>query len=326
MHTHFEQLSQSSQSDPVQSVETRNSVGTQMVSAAIPNERGINPQWEILQDEMLHLAEELNGLLKTVTPNHPRVRDVTLQLKQLQRQSDTTPKFVADPTHNTRASATERFPNEVEIDGAVSNSASAAYTARETPFRGDDGAVPAVDLERFRALTEQHDRAIAQREAAERELLALMLRQRGDVRRPFAADRRVISPAALVRQIGGQPSTSSVAWIGLVSLISGVGMAWRMTTLGGLRRIITLEDLKRTLAVPIVGQVSIDPVSPSVKRLVQWGQVVRWCTHICELVLGVMVILFLVSLISGSPAVGELARNPLGTLVNRVADSLNWLL
>ncbi len=61
------------------------------------------------------------------------------------------------------------------------------------------------------------------------------------------------------------------------------------------------------------------------RRLLVWGRVVRWSTRVCELVLGVMVLLFLLQALSGSPAAKELADNPLGTFVNLVADSvLAW--
>jgi hypothetical protein len=125
----------------------------------------------------------------------------------------------------------------------------------------------------------------------------------------------------LVRQIGGRPSGTRTLLVGLLALTCAVAVFWRASSLQGLLQVSSLETLKETLSLPSVSWISIDATSSSVARHSREARVLRWCTRAGETVLIAMVVLFLLSVFSDSLVSREMADNPLGTFVHRVAST-----
>ncbi len=196
------------------------------------------------------------------------------------------------------------------------------FASQDTLEAEPDATIFAESPE-YQALRQQYDVAIQQREAAEQRFSQLVAWQQTAVQESPVAATGVIRPAALVRQIGGRPSGTSVLTIGMLALLCGTLMFWRTSNLRGQAQINSVVELQATLAMPLVGQISLDPMPTRLKRRVAWGVSVRWCTQAGELILILMITLFLFSVLSDSPAAKELVDNPLGTFVHRVA-SFQW--
>ncbi len=286
----------------------------------------LNSEWEQLQDEFAQLTTELTDLLQTVTPNHPRVRDVTLQMEEIRRQLESTSQFQDAPASNSQAAATawpETPAGAVAGTGlAATGGPVAAATATEVSLETRPGAEHWAAAAGYQHLRERYDHAIREREQAEREWSTMLAKQQTAIGSSPAKIGRIIRPASLVRQVGGRPSNGCVLLIGLTAILCGAAVRWGGDAVAGPPRVSTVDDLQQTLSIPVVGQISIDPMPVHMRRRCRWSRAVRWSTRGCELALGAMVLLFLLSAVSGGPAYAELMDNPLGAFVNRVAESV----
>ena len=327
LNAHFEQLAEGAGRTVDRSTLAMNREVSSVVSST--SGQPFNPAWERLQDEFAQLTTELQGLLKTVTANHPRVRDVTLQMDEIRRQLESTSKFADDASSHSQASAADELRRGSGATGGgwpqFENGQVASAVATQAAPEMAQGTDCGADVVGYQHLRGRYDEAIQDREEAERELSVTLALQQSAVSDLSAPVGHIIRPATLLQRIGGRPSSRCVLLIGLTALLCGSGIGWGGGVLRGARFVHTVSDLQGILAIPVVSQISLDPATAQVRRLLVWGRVVRWSTRVCELVLGVMVLLFLLQALSGSPAAKELADNPLGTFVNLVADSvLAW--
>ncbi len=212
-----------------------------------------NPQWLYLQKELADMTEQLSAMLSQLTPNHPQVRDLTAQMEAVRQQLDQTPADLATDVSQAVASAT--------ASGGQS-SADASLAGHKLDMIGIEGS----SEKEYQKVRETHERAVRDREDAEAQLAALMARQAAGAARGNVESRWLITPPTVQGRIGGRPSARRVGAIGILALVSGLSMAWSIGTLKGLQRMNSVAELEQTLLVPVVGQLSIDPLPQSVLR------------------------------------------------------------
>ena len=261
-----------------------------------------NPQWQQLQDQLAAMAEQLRPLVQHLTPNHPHILDLTQRMDVVRQQLATTPQYLG-PDFSTAGDSS------AAAEGAA---AQASHTA----------GVAGSSAEDYQSLRKAYEDAIGDREQAEQRLAGLMTRPSWDVQ-PLAAESRwLITPPTLEGRIGGRPSVRRVGVIGVFALGCGVCVAWLIGTLKGLRRINTVMELERTLSIPVVGQLSIDPVPGSVTRLARRGRVLRGVVFGSEVVLGLMLVVFIAGAIEGNPASQLLRADPFSAIPDTVVQAL----
>ncbi len=260
----------------------------------------VNPDWERLQEEFTQLTVELDELLRTVTANHPRVRHVTFQMDEVRRQLETTPQWVGSQLAGT--------PSTTSV-----SLASAIYPGSGSS--GESQGVIPSEAASYQLAKRSYDEAIRQREEAEMELAAAMTRRLAVASDPSLRLGRVIASAALDDRAGGLPSPGRVLGVALVAVLCGAATSW-LGRQGRLRRIGSVAQLQQILALPIVGQISMDPTPGQLRRL-RWSRVaVRWVTRVAEAGLGLLVLLFLAGLLLQSSAARELLDNPLAAFLD----------
>ncbi len=196
-----------------------------------------NPQWLYLQKELADMTEQLHAMLSQLTPNHPQVRDLTLQMEAVRQQLDQTPVYLAAEVSQAVASAT--------APGGES-STDASLAAHKLEMMGTASRT-GKDSEKVREL---HERAVRNREEAEAQLATLMARQAASAARGNVESRWLITPPTVQGRIGGRPSARRVGAIGFLALLSGLSMAWSISTLKGLQRMNSVADLEQTLLDP----------------------------------------------------------------------------
>ncbi|MHB8970838.1 MAG: hypothetical protein ACYC3X_15085 [Pirellulaceae bacterium] len=273
-----------------------------------------NPQWLYLQNELANMTSQLQSLLSQLTPNHPQIRDLTLQMETVRHQLDQTPQYVAPqvslaigsaPTAgNPPSTETSLAAHKLDIAGAAASA-------------GGEGAGGEYAKER-----ETHERAVRAREEVEQQLATLMAQQATHAPGGNVESRWLITPPSVQGRIGGRPSAGRVGAIGLFALLCGVSMAWSVGTLKGLRRLNSVADLELTLSIPVVGQLSIDPVPQAVLQLTRRSQFLRGITWVVEASLVLMLIGFLVGVLDGSSVSPFLRQDPFATIPETIVRAV----
>lgn len=284
----------------------------------------LNPEWLQLQQTLTAARNQLDELLQTATDAHPMAQHLRQRIEELHGLIATTPQFLGNRDKQAQASAP--VPNAPHGPAVNWDSRVAGYSV---PAEGDeqpgDQAEPNV-LEllspRYHDLRESYELAIADREAAERRFTQLVSLQQARSRSAPRAAATVVRPASLVRSIGGEPDRWAVVIAGIVALVTGLLIHRGLARLEGLRRIDTLDQLARSVALPLVGRVSIDPVSSRTEHRLRRARLLVGCTRAAELVLFLFIALFAISALIDSPAGVELVNNPFGAIAGRVGQVL----
>ena len=249
------------------------------------------------------MAQQLRPLVKHLTPNHPHILDLTQRMESVRRQLDVTPQYLG--SHVSQALGSTGTP-----EGA--STAQASHVANVVEGCGED----------YQELRKAYEDAIGNREQAEQRLTDLVARPSADVQQSDGETRWLITPPTLQGRIGGRPSAGRVGAIGLFALFCGACVAWSIGTLRGLRRVNTVTDLEQTLSVPVVGQLSIDPVPGSVSRLTRRSRILRGVVMAAEVTLGLMLVVFVSGAIEGSSVSQLLRDDPFTAIPDTVVHAL----
>ncbi len=262
----------------------------------------VNPQWQQLQTQLAEMSEQLQPLVTHLTPNHPLIVELSQRMEMVRAQLAATPQYLG-------ADATQAL-GAVEAPGGAA--APASHVANVVEAYADD----------FQELRKAYEDAIGNREQAEQRLANLLARPASGVGQLPHEPRWLITPPTLQGRIGGRPSARRVGALGGLAVLCGIAMAWTLRTLHGLRRINTVTDLEQVLALPVVGQLSLDPAPRSTGRLARRSRVVRGVVTAAEVTLGLMLVVFLGGVMEQS-AVSELLReDPFVAIPETVAHAL----
>jgi hypothetical protein len=274
----------------------------------------LNPVWEETQDELTRLTQELGSLLEVLTPNHPRVRNVSLQMEHLQRQLSETSRYLDETQRPVMAAVSvESAGGQVgwETSPPDEYASQASGVSEDTTRRG-------LGSERVRRQAD-YQLACQQREEAERTLTELMT-----LRQLEAADRaaevpRQISSVPSVRLVAGRPAPVVVGTVGLLALLCGAVTYWSARSAGNWP-LSTLSEVRAASGLPVVAQLGIDVAGGRRARRASWRRVLGGSTRASELVLLLLLALYVWSLLHAGPYGQELLENPLGSLAQRVAE------
>ncbi|MHB8952436.1 MAG: GumC domain-containing protein [Pirellulaceae bacterium] len=271
-----------------------------------------NPQWQFLQNELASMTDQLEMLLSQLTPNHPQVRDLTLQMEAVRQQLDQTPVYHVREVSQAVASA------PMDGDASSTDASLAAHKLEMADMPANLGG----DYENVR---QTHEEAVRDREAAEQKLAALVTEQVSNMSRGKVESRWLITPPTVLGRIGGRPSARRVGTIGMLALLCGISMAWLIGSLKGLRRVNSVADLEQTLLIPVVGQLSLDPVPQAVSRLARRSQIVRGVTQLMEISLILMLVVFLIGALEGSSVAQFLRHDPFATIPETIVQAVqSW--
>jgi hypothetical protein len=263
----------------------------------------LNPQWQQLQTELADMAQQLRPLVKHLTPSHPHILDLTQRMELVRRQLDVTPQYLGSRVSQALGSTATR-------EGAATTQAS--HVAGVVEGVGED----------YQELRKAYEDAIGNREQAEQRLADLVARPLANAEQSDAETRWLITPPTLQGRIGGRPSARRVGAIGLFALFCGACVAWSIGTLQALRRVNTVTDLEQTLSVPVVGQLSIDPVPGSVSPLTRRSRILRGVIMAAEVTLGLMLVVFVSGAIEGSSVPQLLRDDPFTAIPDTVVHAL----
>lgn len=275
----------------------------------------LHPQWVTLQQELSDMANQLQNLLVTLTPNHPQVQSLTQQMEAVRRQLDLTPKYWTPDI--TPAVVTESAGGASEPTDAsqVAHKLELGAAATEAPTQ-------ASQVDGVAAAQAELDSAVDARESAEEELAALISSAALNTTASASESRWVITPPSVQGQVGGRPSASRVAVIGGMSLFSGLAFAWGLGSLSGLRRVNSLLELENLLDLPVVGQLSLDPAGQATTRLVFRGRVLRGATLLAEVILGLLVVVYLAGVFQSSGVTSGLREDPFAAIPQTIVEAL----
>ncbi len=277
-----------------------------------------HPQWVALQQELSDMANQLQTLLVTLTPNHPQVQTLTQQMESVRRQLDLTPKYWTPditPAVVTESAGSTSEPTDasqvahkLDLDSAAAPDATTNST--------ESGGVNAAQAEL--------DTAVDARESAEDALATLIstaaLKSSSS---SLPESRWLITPPSVQGRIGGRPSPGRVAVIGGMSVVSGLAFAWGLGSLSGLRRVNSLPELESLLDLPVVGQLSLDPAGQATSRLALRGRTLRGLMLLAEVILGLLVITYLAGVFQNSEVTSGLREDPFATIPQTIVDTLS---
>lgn len=274
----------------------------------------LNPAWEETQDALTRLTQELGSLLQVLTPNHPRVRNVSLQMEHLQRKLSETSRYLQESPQPVMAAM-----NVASDGGQVGweNSSPDEY-ARQASGVSEDSMPRGLGTERDQRQAD-YQLASEQREEAERTLIELMtLRQLAAEERAAEVPRH-ISSIPSVRLVAGRPAPVVVGTVGLLALLCGAVTYWSARSAGDLR-LNTLSEVRTVSGLPVVAYLGIDSAGGRRDRRASWHRVLSGVTRLSELVLLLLLALYVWSLLQAGPYGQELRENPFGSLAQRVAE------
>ncbi len=276
-----------------------------------------NPELDRLQRDLDTALVRRDRLMRQFTSDHPQVQDLTLQVEDLQQRlagiSPSTSGSVALPSS---AFPTNSDPNSPELQDATAGPPDGGATMAASQWG-------AGIVEQYLALRERLHRASENRELAEdtyEEQLDLRTTSRPAVSEEVAS-RWMVSPAEVVGHRGGNLPPARVLVIGLGSVACGLVMAWLAGTLQALLRVNSVQDIQTLTELPLVGQLSLDPVVVNPQRLATRQRFVRWGTLGCEVTLGLLVLTFVLTVMAGSPSFRQFADNPFGIFAETIAQA-----
>ncbi len=199
---------------------------------AVPAVRQRNPLWDDLARQVGELEGRRAGLLQTMTEAHPVIRDLAWRLAQLREQLRVSPEFTTAP--------------DPGVVGPLSPVASAPELAPAVVASAP--SVSQADLRQRRNRVASADRqlgvAVQQERAAWQELSSLRSELQSCVT-------RAVAPAHPIPSVARE----QVRWGGALLAISLAGAtAWRLRPRRQVLR--TIDDVRRTLKVPVLGKLS----------------------------------------------------------------------
>lgn len=272
------------------------------------------PPWQRLRDQLGSLRDELNELLISGPPSHPRVQRIVRRIEHLQETLSVTSRYLA---RGAEAAGTAAV-TPVTASGESPTRVPVAYaSARES--HGDGREKASIVPAKYRRLRERHAETIRRREAAERGLSELEARSGQGPSQASAPPTDVPRPAVSVGQLGGVPAAGPVLTIGTLALLWGAFVHGWIKTLGRAPRIHSVEQLQRAVTLPLVGRISIAPTPSRVRRRAYGSWCVRAGIRTSEIVLLAGILIFFWSVLQESPVLEQLVTNPLGTIARRVS-------
>lgn len=208
----------------------------------VPTVRARNPLYDDLVRQIGEMEGRRAGLLQTMTPAHPVVLDLDWRLQQMRDQLSTSPEFTnaPDPTAVGPLPFVEAPPASTAVQSPVLPAQQPA-----------ESIVTLDDLREQRALVAAADlrlgAAIQQERAAWQQLSALRA----------ALDSSVVLATVPTRP---EPSVAreQIRWAGVLFALALSGATlWKFRPRQRLLR--TAEDVRRSLKVPVLGQLSATP-------------------------------------------------------------------
>jgi hypothetical protein len=202
---------------------------------AAPTVRARNPLYDDLLRQIGQMEGRRAGLLQTMTPAHPVIRDLDWRLGQLQEQLRTSPEYTSAPD----PAAVGRLPF-VPVETAPTSVPNATAMAEPT--------VALDDLRKQRALVAAADMR-----------LGTAIQQERDAWQQLSSLRAALESNVVLAAVPARPDESvareQLRWAGvLVALAAFGGTLWGFRPRN--RKLRTAEDIRRTLNVPVLGKVS----------------------------------------------------------------------
>jgi hypothetical protein len=168
------------------------------------------------------------------------------------------------------------------------------------------------------AARQDYDDAVQNRELAERALADAVTSQAGGQRCSGLDRRWLIMPPTVADRIGGRPSAGRVGLIGLLALLAAAVVGIWAGRLRALQQVCTVADLEMAVPLPVVGQLSLDPVSRRALHRTPSRRLVSVVTTGAELTLAVLIILFLVGVAGETATAAWLREDPLAAAAETI--------
>jgi hypothetical protein len=241
-------------------------------------QRSVNPQWAELSRLLEEKRTRRTSLLTNLTPAHPWVLDLDLQIEALGAQLSATPQFLGPSVPDPASVPPKNVADE--IPAAPENTTAIAVDAGER-----DRLSQSLEAAKAKLAAAEVKAAQAQERS---KLLAL-----GHI--------KVSQPAHLSAAIGGTPNLGVTVSLALAAVLAGIAMARATAVFAGPGVFTSVAEVGRVLSLPIVAALSTDdgPAVPSSGRVRK--MLVRTVVHTSE-----AIALLLVGLI-----VCDLATSPL---------------
>jgi hypothetical protein len=327
-----------------------------LAAYGVAAQRRLNPAWLALQRQLEQKEAERNELLERLTPLHPQVQKIDVEMSDIRRRQYKVPRYLdageapATPTVPVPAGGPAETPYDRPTDPAVTppgrrptvdtpaiewpgassgNPGDAVRSPGEnpastSPYWQTDPQRQAVVAAQYEALRNNYEHA--RRQLDEAEMLAARIDDASPQAGPQAGQVRAVAAPRIVETYGGAPSGAALAIVGMLSVAAGVWVALsvrRATPAADVLR--TPDDVSNALNLPLLGdlrrKVSAARKSPG-RRRGRWAcQAVR----AAELLLAVFALAFLLVAMVDSPFLSEALSNPLAA-VSQIMQRLTNLI
>ncbi|MEQ8784922.1 MAG: hypothetical protein RIC55_01425 [Pirellulaceae bacterium] len=309
--------------------------------------RTVNPAWRELQQELDEKSVERDRLLRTLTPLHPQVQQIEVEMSEIRRRQYNTPQYLDgsaapasnapnshpnpnpnpestptpsvtlpgqgggsnDPGVNTpRVPITPRVPTTPPNAGASNPSATPPAAAFQL-----DPATRTKVVAQYQTLRGEYDQARRELDEAESALARINLQTTPQT--PPPSEMNLLAPPSILAAQGGAPSTLGLALVGVIALAmaTAVGISLRGAT--PTTNVLTTPDqASEAMGLPIIGDLRTrrSPVrqAPVGRRV----QLARHVVRASELLLAVFALAFLLAAMLDSPFMSEAMQNPLAAV------------
>lgn len=192
--------------------------------------------------------------------------------------------------------------------------ASASGSTAQVDYRAEG----VESREQRAARQKEYGDAVQLREAAERALTEAIAGQATGGPGVAAEERWLITPPTVTGRVGGRPSAVRVGSIGLAALLAAAVVGLGIGCLRGLQRVGTIAELEMTVPLPVIGQLSLDPISSRGRRLRLVQHLVRVATTGAELTLAALIVSFLVAMAGDGVESAWLRADPLAAAAEAI--------
>lgn len=260
-----------------------------------------NPEYAKLERQLAEKASQRNSLLERLTPLHPEVMQIDLEMQELRQQLYKTPRYL-DGSPDGPAATDPTPPGTEAGSGATSPGATSAV----------DSAALAAQARQYEQLHREYEQA--RRRLAEAEAL---VEQHSEAAGSAAAlhdpAAKIATAPRITAHSGGAPSGGSLAMLGMLSMVAGalVGLSLRGAREDS-RVFTSAEQVGETLGLPVVGDLRTGDSADKARAPARRRQLAAMAVRAAELLLALFALLFLLAAMLDSPFLLETLRNPLG--------------
>lgn len=254
----------------------------------------LNPAWRELSDQQQRLTRRRSDLLEQMTVEHPVIRQIDVDLAQLDKSLSETPRLIDNPDAVENATQTVSKKNPAEAAEAANNSATSTLT-------GEDQII--AEKKRLRAESVAADKLAVKRQA---ELLAA----NGELQSAQNSRLEVLRWAEKPAMIRGTDG---------VTVIVAALLAWLIGSAVAARGVpadptfTNPEEAATLLATPVLAVLPANEQCPPA-IYPELPQATRWAARASEFALAAMLFMALTLVIADQSFRSQLLSHPLSSI------------